>query len=127
MIESPEVIDHYSNPRNVGSLPGGDRDVGTGTAGSVQGGAVVRLQIRVDARSGRIAEARFKTFGCGFTIASSSLATERLTGLPLADAPRVSADAIAAELRLPDEKRHAAAVVAEAVGRAVADYQHKQR
>ncbi|MCK5114891.1 MAG: iron-sulfur cluster assembly scaffold protein [Phycisphaerae bacterium] len=124
MQYSDEVMNHFTNPRNVGSLDEKAADVGTGTFGSPACGDVLKLQIRVDGQ-GLIAEARFKTFGCGSAIASSSLLTEKITGKTLAQALELSNKEIARELQLPPIKVHCSVMAEEALKSAIEDYQAK--
>ncbi|RUS25643.1 NifU-like N terminal domain-containing protein, partial [Jimgerdemannia flammicorona] len=102
----PQVIDHYEHPRNVGSLPKNDPDVGTGLVGAPACGDVMKLQIRVDETTGKITEVKFKTFGCGSAIASSSFMTERVRGMTLDEAGGIKNTEIAKELCLPPVKMH---------------------
>ena len=124
MAYSDKVIDHYENPRNVGSLDPKSDDVGTGLVGAPACGDVMRLQIRVNA-DGVIEDARFKTFGCGSAIASSSLATEWIKGKKVEEAVQLSNSQIAAELNLPPVKIHCS-VLAEAIKSAIEDYKKKR-
>lgn len=125
MAYSDKVLDHYNNPRNVGSLDKGDRQVGTGMVGAPECGDVMKLQIKVDEK-GVITDARFKTFGCGSAIASSSLATEKLKGLTLTEAQQIKNTDIVEELALPPIKIHCSVLAEDAIRAAVADYQSKQ-
>ena len=104
MPYSPKVLDHYNNPRNVGSFDAKDDDVGTGLVGAPECGDVMRLQIRINPESGKIEDAKFKTFGCGSAIASSSLATEWLKGKSLDEAMGIKNTQIVEELALEDRK-----------------------
>ena len=99
-------MDHYSNPRNVGSFPKGAEDVGTGLVGAPACGDVMKLQIKVDEESGKIVDVKFKTFGCGSAIASSSFMTERVRGMTLEEAGKIKNTEIAKELCLPPVKLH---------------------
>jgi nitrogen fixation NifU-like protein len=126
MSESAAVVDHYTHPRNVGSLPSDDPSVGTGVAGSAESGRLVRLQVRIDPATGLIVEARFKTLGCGSTIASASLATERLTGRTIAADGVLSADEICVALELPDSKRYCAELAETAARAAIDDYRNRR-
>ncbi|KAI6035233.1 NifU-like N terminal domain-containing protein [Pisolithus orientalis] len=119
------VISHYENPRNVGSLPKGDLDVGTGLVGAPACGDVMKLQIRVD-ENGIISEVKFKTFGCGSAIASSSYLTERVKGLSLEDAGKVKNTEIAKELCLPPVKLHCSMLAEDAIRSAIRDYRSKR-
>ncbi|MEB2400704.1 MAG: Fe-S cluster assembly scaffold IscU [Alcaligenaceae bacterium] len=125
-IYSEKVIDHYEHPRNVGTLDASDRRVGTGMVGTPAEGGVVRLQIRVG-ESGIIEDARFKTYGCGSAIASSSLATEWVKGRTLAQALLIRNADIAKELALPPVKIHCSILVEDAIKAAVRDYQGKHQ
>jgi len=120
-----KVIDHYENPRNVGSLNKEDKNVGTGLVGAPACGDVMKLQIRVD-DDGKIVEAKFKTFGCGSAIASSSLATEWIKGKSLDDAGQLKNTDIAKELSLPPVKLHCSMLAEDAIKAALADYKVKQ-
>lgn len=122
----PKVIDHYERPRNVGSLEKNDPDVGTGLVGAPACGDVMKLQIKVDSESGRISDVRFKTFGCGSAIASSSLATEWIKGRTLEEAMGLKNTEIAKELCLPPVKLHCSMLAEDAIKSAVKDYQKKQ-
>ena len=121
---SPEVIDHAENPRNVGTLDKNDPDVGTGLVGAPACGDVMRLQIRV--RDGVIEDAKFKTFGCGSAIASSSLVTEWIKGKSLEQAESIKNSQIVEELNLPPVKIHCSVLAEDAVKQAIADYRKKQ-
>jgi nitrogen fixation protein NifU and related proteins len=125
MAYSDKVIEHYENPRNVGSLDTNRQDVGTGLVGAPACGDVMRLQIQVSAE-GVIEDARFKTFGCGSAIASSSLATEWIKGKRLDEASRLSNSQIAEELNLPPVKIHCSVLAEDAIKSAIADYRNKQ-
>jgi Fe-S cluster assembly scaffold IscU len=118
------VIDHYENPRNVGSLDKNDRDVGTGLVGAPACGDVMKLQIKVD-ENGRIIDAKFKTFGCGSAIASSSLATEWVKGKTISEASSISNAQIAKELCLPPVKLHCSMLAQDAIKAALNDYRTK--
>jgi nitrogen fixation NifU-like protein len=124
MVYSNKVIDHYENPRNVGSLDKEDSNVGTGIVGAPECGDVMKLQIQVE--DGVITDARFKTFGCGSAIASSSLATEWLKGRTLDDATQIRNMDIAEELALPPVKIHCSVLAEDAIRQAIADFQAKQ-
>jgi len=123
---SNEVIDHYENPRNVGSLDKSDDNVGTGLVGAPACGDVMRLQIRVD-DDGLISDAKFKTFGCGSAIASSSLATEWLKGRTIEEATKIRNRDIAAELNLPPVKIHCSVLAEDAIKSAIEDFRRKQQ
>jgi nitrogen fixation NifU-like protein len=125
MAYSDKVLDHYENPRNVGSLDAKSDDVGTGLVGAPACGDVMRLQIRVNAE-GVIEDARFKTFGCGSAIASSSLATEWIKGKKVDEAGRLSNSQIAAELNLPPVKIHCSVLAEDAIKSAIEDYKKKR-
>jgi len=126
MAYSDKLIDHYENPRNVGSFDAEDGDVGTGMIGAPACGDVMRLQIKVNAE-GRIEEARFKTYGCGSAIASSSLVTEWVKGKTLDEALEIKNTAIADELALPPVKIHCSVLAEGAIRAAVDDYLAKQQ
>jgi len=122
---SEKVLDHVENPRNVGSLDPGDPDVGTGLVGAPACGDVMKLQIKVDAR-GVIEEARFKTFGCGSAIASSSLVTEWVKGRTVDQALDIKNTQVAEELALPPVKIHCSVLAEDAIHAAVADWRRKR-
>jgi len=124
MAYSDKVIDHYENPRNVGSFDKGDDSVGTGMVGAPACGDVMKLQIKVDA-AGIITDARFKTYGCGSAIASSSLITEMVKGMTLDQAGSIKNSEIAEELALPPVKIHCSILAEDAIKAAVADYKSK--
>jgi nitrogen fixation protein NifU and related proteins len=126
MAYSDKVLDHYNNPRNVGSLDKGDPNVGTGMVGAPECGDVMKLQIKVDESTGVIAEAKFKTFGCGSAIASSSLATEWLKGKTVDEALRIKNTDIVNELSLPPVKIHCSVLAEDAIKAAISDYRKKQ-
>lgn len=123
MAYSNKVIDHYENPRNVGSLDNNDSQVGTGLVGAPACGDVMKLQIKVD--NGVIQDARFKTYGCGSAIASSSLVTEWLKGKSLDDALKIKNSEIATELELPPVKIHCSVLAEDAIRAAISDYKSK--
>jgi nitrogen fixation NifU-like protein len=125
MAYSGKVIDHYENPRNVGSLDPSERDVGTALVGAPACGDVMKLQIKVG-RDGVIEDAKFKTFGCGSAIASSSLATEWIKGMPIDQAMTVRNTQIVEELSLPPVKIHCSVLAEDAIKGAIADYRKKQ-
>jgi nitrogen fixation NifU-like protein len=125
MAYSEKVVDHYENPRNVGAFDASDPEVGTGLVGAPACGDVMRLQIRVDDR-GVIKDARFKTFGCGSAIASSSLATEWLKGKSLDEASTIHNSMIAEELSLPPVKIHCSVLAEDAIKSAIEDYKQKR-
>src|SRR5579885_1095041 len=124
MSYSEKLIDHYENPRNVGALDKSDPAVGTGLVGAPACGDVMKLQIRVGP-GGVIEDAKFKTFGCGSAIASSSLATEWIKGKTLADAEQIKNTQIAQHLSLPPVKIHCSVLAEDAIKAAVADYKRK--
>ncbi|OAM27646.1 MULTISPECIES: Fe-S cluster assembly scaffold IscU [Eikenella] len=125
MAYSDKVIDHYENPRNVGTLDKDDSNVGTGMVGAPACGDVMRLQIKVNDQ-GIIEDAKFKTYGCGSAIASSSLITEWVKGKSLDDALAIKNSEIAEELELPPVKIHCSILAEDAVKAAVADYKKKK-
>ena len=125
MAYSEKVIDHYSNPRNVGSFPKDLAGVGTGLVGAPECGDVMKLQIKVNLESGIIEDAKFKTFGCGSAIASSSLATEWLKGRTVDDAMKIKNTDIVNELRLPPVKIHCSVLAEDAIKAALADFREK--
>lgn len=124
MAYSNKVIDHYENPRNVGSFEKGDDDVGTGMVGAPACGDVMKLQIKVG-KDGRIEDARFKTYGCGSAIASSSLVTEWVKGKTLDEAATIKNTDIAQELALPPVKIHCSVLAEDAIKAAIDDYKRK--
>lgn len=124
MAYSKKVIDHYENPRNVGSLDKNSKEVGTGLVGAPECGDVMKLQIQVD-QKGLITDAKFKTFGCGSAIASSSLATEWLKGKTVEEAQKISNTEIVEELALPPVKIHCSVLAEDAIKAAIKDYQSK--
>ena len=124
MAYSEKVIDHYENPRNVGSFDKNDDDVGTGMVGAPACGDVMKLQIKVNA-DGIIEDARFKTYGCGSAIASSSLVTEWVKGRTLSDAATIRNTQIAEELALPPVKIHCSILAEDAIKAAIEDYRRK--
>ncbi len=126
MAYSDKVIDHFDNPRNVGSLPKGDPNVGTGLVGAPECGDVMKLQIKVNAETGVIDDAKFKTFGCGSAIASSSLATEWLKGKTVNEALAIKNTDIVEELALPPVKIHCSVLAEDAIKAAITDYKAKQ-
>ena len=125
MAYSDRVIDHYENPRNVGSLDKNDPNVGTGMVGAPACGDVMKLQIKVNEETGIIEDAKFKTYGCGSAIASSSLVTEWLKGRTLDEAQQIKNSEIATELALPPVKIHCSILAEDAIKAAVADYKEK--
>jgi nitrogen fixation NifU-like protein len=126
MAYSDKVVDHYNNPRNVGSLDKKDSNVGTGLVGAPECGDVMKLQIKINPETQIIEDAKFKTFGCGSAIASSSLATEWLKGRSVDDALAIKNTAIVKELNLPPVKIHCSVLAEDAIKAAVRDYQQKQ-
>lgn len=125
MAYSEKVLDHYSNPRNVGTLDKESSTVGTGLVGAPECGDVMRLQIEVDQQSGIIKDAKFKTFGCGSAIASSSVATEWLKGKSIDDAAKIDNMDIVEELNLPPVKIHCSVLAEDAIKAAINDYRVK--
>ena len=126
MAYSNKVIDHYENPRNVGSLPKDSANVGTGLVGAPECGDVMKLQVMVNPETGIIDDVKFKTFGCGSAIASSSLATEWLKGKTVDQALAIKNTDIVAELSLPPVKIHCSVLAEDAIKAAIADYKSKQ-
>ena len=127
MAYSDKVIDHYENPRNVGSFDKADDAVGTGMVGAPACGDVMKLQIKVNPQTGLIEDAKFKTYGCGSAIASSSLATEMIKGMSLEDAAKISNTQIVEELNLPPVKIHCSVLAEDAIKAAVEDYRKKHK
>jgi nitrogen fixation NifU-like protein len=127
MAYSERVIDHYEHPRNVGSLDAADGSVGTGMVGAPACGDVMKLQIKVNPATGVIEDARFKTYGCGSAIASSSLVTEWVKGKTLEQALTIRNTAIAEELALPPVKIHCSILAEDAIKAAVSDYRSRHR
>jgi nitrogen fixation NifU-like protein len=125
MAYSDKVLDHYENPRNVGTMDNADKDVGTGMVGAPACGDVMRLQIKVS-DEGVIEDAKFKTYGCGSAIASSSLLTEWVKGKTLEEAQQIKNSEIAEELALPPVKVHCSVLAEDAIKAAVTDYTQKQ-
>jgi nitrogen fixation NifU-like protein len=125
MAYSDKVLDHYQNPRNVGSLDKNDPNVGTGVVGAPECGDVMKLQIRVD-DSGKIVDAKFKTYGCGSAIASSSLATEWLKGTSVDAAAQIKNTQIVEELSLPPVKIHCSVLAEDAIKAAIEDWRQKR-
>jgi nitrogen fixation NifU-like protein len=126
MAYSTKVIDHYENPRNVGSLSKEDPNVGTGLVGAPECGDVMKLQVKVNPETGVIDDAKFKTFGCGSAIASSSLATEWLKGKTVDEALAIKNTDIVTELSLPPVKIHCSVLAEDAIKAAISDYKKKQ-
>ena len=125
MAYSDKVIDHYSNPKNVGTLEKGSKSVGTGLVGAPECGDVMRLQIQVDEATGLITDAKFKTFGCGSAIASSSLATEWLKGKTIDEAVKIDNMDLVEELNLPPVKIHCSVLAEDAIKAAINDFRVK--
>lgn len=125
MAYSQKVLDHYDNPRNVGSFKNESEGIGTGIVGAPECGDVMKLQVKVD--QGRIVDAKFKTFGCGSAIASSSLATEWIKGKTLDEALEITNSDISEELSLPPVKIHCSVLAEDAIKAAVGDYKKKQK
>jgi nitrogen fixation NifU-like protein len=125
MAYSEKVIDHYTNPKNVGTLDKSSKNVGTGLVGAPECGDVMRLQIEVDETTGTITDAKFKTFGCGSAIASSSLATEWLKGKSVDEALTVDNMDFVEELNLPPVKIHCSVLAEDAIKAAINDYRIK--
>ena len=125
MAYSEKVVDHYNNPRNVGSFKKDEDDVGTGLVGAPECGDVMKLQIKVDEGSGVIEDAKFKTFGCGSAIASSSLATEWVKGKTLDEALTIKNTEIVKELSLPPVKIHCSVLAEDAIKAAINDWKDK--
>lgn len=126
MSYSDKVLDHYNNPRNVGSLDRNDPTVGTGMVGAPECGDVMKLQLKVNPETGVIEDAKFKTFGCGSAIASSSLATEWVKGRTVDEALAIKNVEIVNELSLPPVKIHCSVLAEDAIKAAIADYRKKQ-
>ncbi|MFY9227490.1 MAG: Fe-S cluster assembly scaffold IscU [Blastocatellia bacterium] len=126
MAYSDKVIDHYNNPRNVGSLDKTSPEVGTGLVGAPECGDVMKLQLKIN-KEGVIEDARFKTFGCGSAIASSSLATEWVKGKTIDEALKIKNTDIVKELNLPPIKIHCSVLAEDAIKSAIADYNKKQQ
>jgi len=126
MAYSDKLIDHYENPRNVGTLDKSDDSVGTGLVGAPACGDVMRLQLKINEQTGVIEDARFKTFGCGSAIASSSLVTEWVKGKSINDATQITNKEIAQELSLPPVKIHCSVLAEDAIKAAIADFRAKQ-
>src|SRR5499427_2224572 len=126
MAYSDKVIDHYNNPRNVGSMDKSSTDVGTGLVGAPECGDVMKLQIKVNRDTNVIEDAKFKTFGCGSAIASSSLVTEWVKGMTIDQAMELKNSQIAEELNLPPVKIHCSVLAEDAIKAAIADYKAKR-
>ena len=127
MAYSKQLLDHYENPRNVGSLDKEDPNVGTGLVGAPACGDVMKLQIKVDPDTKTITDAKFKTFGCGSAIASSSLITEMVKGKATTDAQIIKNTDIAEELALPPVKIHCSVLAEDAISAAIEDYKSKKK
>jgi nitrogen fixation NifU-like protein len=127
MAYSDKVLDHYNNPRNVGSMDKSSPDVGTGMVGAPECGDVMKLQVKVNPVTGIIEDAKFKTFGCGSAIASSSLATEMLKGKTVDEALEIKNTAIVNELSLPPVKIHCSVLAEDAIKAAITDYKTKKQ
>ena len=127
MAYSKKVIDHYSEPSNVGSLDKSDENVGTGLVGAPECGDVMKLQIQVDPETEEIVDAKFKTFGCGSAIASSSLATEWVKGKSIDDAMSIKNTEIVEELSLPPVKIHCSVLAEDAIKAAISDYKKRNK
>jgi nitrogen fixation protein NifU and related proteins len=126
MAYSEKVIDHYNHPRNVGTLDPSDPTVGTGLVGAPECGDVMRLQLKINAETGMIEDAKFKTFGCGSAIASSSLATEMIKGRSVEQAQELKNTDIVTELNLPPVKIHCSVLAEDAIKAAIEDFRNKQ-
>ncbi len=126
MAYTDKVIDHYKNPRNVGSMDKADPAVGTGVVGAPECGDVMKLQIRINDQTGVIEDAKFKTFGCGSAIASSSLVTEWVKGKTIDEALKIKNTEIVQELSLPPIKIHCSVLAEDAIRAAIADYKKKK-
>ena len=127
MAYSEKVIDHYKEPRNVGSLDKSDANVGTGLVGAPECGDVMKLQIQVNPETNEIVDAKFKTFGCGSAIASSSLATEWVKGKSIDDAMSIQNTEIVEELSLPPVKIHCSVLAEDAIKAAISDYKKRNK
>ncbi|HMF74077.1 MAG TPA: Fe-S cluster assembly scaffold IscU [Bryobacteraceae bacterium] len=127
MAYSNKVLDHYNNPRNVGSMDKSSADVGTGMVGAPECGDVMKLQVKVNPETGIIEDAKFKTFGCGSAIASSSLATEWLKGKTVEQALEIKNTDIVTELALPPVKIHCSVLAEDAIKAAIGDYKSKHQ
>ena len=127
MAYTDKVVDHFNNPRNVGSLDKNDPDVGTGLVGAPECGDVMKLQIKVNDETGKIEDAKFKTFGCGSAIAASSLASDWVIGRTIDQAEELSNVEIVEELSLPPVKIHCSVLAEDAIKSAIEDYKSKRR
>jgi nitrogen fixation NifU-like protein len=126
MAYSTKVIDHYTNPRNVGSFAKDEQNVGTGVVGAPECGDVMKLQLKIDPASGLIEDAKFKTFGCGSAIASSSYVTELVKGKKLDEAMAIKNTSIVKELNLPPVKIHCSVLAEDAIKAAISDWKKRQ-
>ena len=126
MAYSEKVIDHYNDPRNVGSLEKNDKNIGTGLVGAPECGDVMKLQIQVNPNTNEIVDAKFKTFGCGSAIASSSLATEWVKGKSIDEAMSIKNTEIVEELSLPPVKIHCSVLAEDAIKAAISDYKKRR-
>ena len=126
MAYSEKVVDHYNDPRNVGSLDKNDRNIGTGLVGAPECGDVMKLQIQVNPDTNEIVDAKFKTFGCGSAIASSSLATEWVKGKSIDEAMSIKNTEIVEELSLPPVKIHCSVLAEDAIKAAISDYRKRK-
>jgi len=126
MAYSEKVIDHYNNPRNVGTLDVSDVNVGTGLVGAPECGDVMRLQLKINPETGIIEDAKFKTFGCGSAIASSSYATELIKGKSIEEAENIKNTQIVSDLNLPPVKIHCSVLAEDAIKAAISDFKKKQ-
>ena len=127
MAYSEKVLEHYEEPKNIGSMDTGSKSVGTGLVGAPECGDVMKLQIEVDDETKEIVDAKFKTFGCGSAIASSSLATEWIKGKTLDEASAIQNTDIVEELSLPPVKIHCSVLAEDAIKAAINDYKHKRK
>ena len=126
MAYSEKVVDHYNDPRNVGSLDKNDKNIGTGLVGAPECGDVMKLQIQVNPDTNEIVDAKFKTFGCGSAIASSSLATEWVKGKSIDEAMSIKNTEIVEELSLPPVKIHCSVLAEDAIKAAISDYRKRK-
>ena len=127
MAYSEKVVDHYNDPRNVGSLDKNDKNTGTGLVGAPECGDVMKLQIQVNPDTNKIVDAKFKTFGCGSAIASSSLATEWVKGKSIDEAMSIKNTEIVEELSLPPVKIHCSVLAEDAIKAAISDYKKRKK
>src|SRR5246127_4192690 len=126
MAYSSKVLDHYTNPRNVGSFAKGEENVGTGVVGAPECGDVMRLQLKINPETGMIEDAKFKTFGCGSAVASSSLATEMIKGKSVDEAYSIKNTEIVKELNLPPVKIHCSVLAEDAIKAAITDWRKRR-